>query len=49
MIGPEGGITVGLSLMVTVLGPFALGDPGLAGGRHGVLFTDGVVRGGDFG
>ena len=49
VVGPEGGITVGLSLIVTVLGPFVLGDPNLAEGRHGVFGTGGVVRRGDFG
>ena len=39
---------MGFSLMVTVLGPFGLGDPDLAGGRRGVFGADGVVRGGDF-
>ncbi len=34
--------------MVTVLGPFVLGNPDPAGGRHGVFGTGGVVRGGDF-
>ncbi len=34
--------------MVTVLGPFVLGDPDPAGGRHGVLFAENVVHGGDF-
>ena len=47
MIGPEEGITVGLSLIVTVLGFF---DPDPAGGRHGGFSTGGgVVRGRDFG
>ena len=47
MVGPEG-ITVGLSLMVTVLGPFVLGVPGLIGNCHGVLVGGCVVRRGDF-
>ena len=39
---------MGLSLIVTVLGPFVLGDPDLAEGRRGVFGAGGVVHGGDF-
>ena len=47
VIGPEEGIMVGLSLIVTVLGFF---DPGPAGGRRGGFSTGGgVVHGRDFG
>ena len=47
MIGPEEGITVGLSLIMTVLGFF---DPDPAGGCHGGCGTGGgVARGGLFG
>ncbi len=48
MVGPEEGITVGLSLMVTVLGPFTLGVPILVGNCLGVLVGSCVVHGGDF-
>ena len=47
MVGPEEGITVGLSLIVTVLGFFG---PGPAEGRRGGFGTGGgVARGEDFG
>ncbi len=47
MVGTEEGITMGLSLIVTVLGFF---DPDPARGRRGGFGTGGgVARGGDFG
>ncbi len=48
MVGLEEGITVGLSLMVTVLGPFGLGKPALAGDCCGVLVKGCVAREGGF-
>ena len=46
MVGPEEEITVGLSLIVTVLGFF---DPDPVGGHRGGFGTGGGVVRGDFG